>query len=176
MQNYTTHFIEDVFHTRPTEVKNLLAHYKLPTVTSETDAWRKLNFLLKKFPNEVFPYLATIHPDKDLILGANKISIGNSNSEDEFSNCCGNKNKETDFSNCEGNPDCNCHLKGKEKMSGCDGCEMMKKSSNIGGDDDKKTTTTEAKKDDANSSHHVLAISIVASIVVLGLIVVATKK
>lgn len=162
-----SHFIEDVFNTRIPEVKELIVSYNLPPTQSQADAWRKLNFLVKKFPNEVLPYLATIHPDKDLILSANQKLLG-SGSEDnaEYFNCGGSRSS---FSNCEGNTDCPCNAKNKTKFSGCDGCEAMK-SSHVDGVTDVSIPANKSGVAD----HHVFAM--VATVVILGIIVVASKN
>ena len=50
---YRTHFVDDVFDNKKREIKQLIADYNLPPVKSEADAWRKLNFLLGKYPDEI---------------------------------------------------------------------------------------------------------------------------
>lgn len=124
---------------RTPELRNLVVEYGVTPAKDPKDLWLKLNYVAKTFPKQVFPRLAEIHPDRDLILsvaGLNNSAEDKSGAcgcsgADGYSNCagcggtCGGKKE---YSNCAGNPDCNCD----------------KGYSGAGGDSEKVATTPSA--------------------------------
>lgn len=138
MKNNT---IKYIFENRQPELRRLIVKYGLTPARSKADLWKKVNYLVTKFKQEMLFDIAKMHPDRDLILWAaqqqQKISQPqpvlpqmpsvSSFNQEENSNACGcssangddysNMNcgmsafSGDDFSNCSGNPDCSCDCK-----------------------------------------------------------------
>lgn len=117
MQNNTITYI---FENRQPELKRLIVKYGLNPAKNKVDLWKKINYLVAKFKDEMLRDLAEIHPDKDLILWneSQKEDVKLPESTpiaivEAKSNACGcsGANGEKEFSNCYGNPSCSCGCK-----------------------------------------------------------------
>lgn len=60
--------IRYVFENKQPELRRIIVKYGLPPATNSKDLWRKVNYLVAKFKNEMLRDIAEIHPDKELIL------------------------------------------------------------------------------------------------------------
>ena len=140
MQNNT---IKYIFENKQPELRRLVVKYGLTPAKNKMDLWKKVNYLIAKFKDEMLFDVAKIHPDRDLIIwalqqqqqetspvtetaiAAKEISsnaCGCSSADgDDYSNVCGCSSANGDeYSNCYGNPNCNCN------KSGIDGAEVSK--------------------------------------------------
>jgi hypothetical protein len=134
MQNNT---IKYIFENKQPELRRLLIKYGLTPARNRNDLWKKTNYLIAKFKDEMLLDVAKIHPDRDLIVWSlqkmqesqrqlppqvsniNAINENVSNiMHEQVSNACGcsgadgndysNANGIDEYSNCYGNRDCNC--------------------------------------------------------------------
>lgn len=69
--------IRYVFESRPNELKRMVVKYGLTPAQNQQDLWKKVNYVVMKFPQDALKDIVAMHPDKDIIL---KLS-GNRTSE-----------------------------------------------------------------------------------------------
>ena len=130
MQNNT---IKYIFENKQPELRRLVVKYGLTPARSNNDLWKKTNYLIAKFKDEMLLDVAKIHPDRDLIVWSlqkmqeaqrqlpQQVSSLNSiveNNNEQVANACGcsgadgndysNAHGIDEYSNCYGNRDCNC--------------------------------------------------------------------
>jgi hypothetical protein len=130
MQNNT---IKYIFENKQPELRRLVVKYGLTPARNKNDLWKKTNYLIAKFKDEMLLDVAKIHPDRDLIVWSiqkmqesqrqmpQQVSSANSiveNNSEQVANACGcsgadgndysNANGIDEYSNCYGNRDCNC--------------------------------------------------------------------
>jgi hypothetical protein len=140
MQNNT---IKYIFENKQPELKRLVVKYGLTPARSKNDLWKKTNYLIAKFKDEMLLDVAKIHPDRDLIVWSiqkmqesqrqmpQQVSSVNSiveNNNEQVSNACGcsgadgneysNANGTDEYSNCYGNRDCNCQCQSSNITGG----------------------------------------------------------
>jgi hypothetical protein len=122
--------IRYIFENKQPEVARLVVKYGLPPAKSKGDLWRKLNYVIVKFKEEVMSDLAELHPDKELIIWNYENSKKSNNSLDKAieekiesvselkSNACGCSGADGSFSNCNGNMECTCNCEKKSNVEG----------------------------------------------------------
>jgi hypothetical protein len=113
--------IRYVFGSSKPELRRLLVKYGLPPAKNEQDLWRKTNYLVAKFKDEMLKDIAYIHPDRELIIWSmqNDNDTKSEVSEiEEKSNYCG--------CGCgTGKQPCGCGC-GCDKKSNAEGQETVK--------------------------------------------------
>lgn len=60
--------IRYVFENKQPELRRIIVKYGLPPASNSKDLWKKVNYLVAKFKNEMLRDIAEIHPDKELIV------------------------------------------------------------------------------------------------------------
>ncbi len=125
--------IHYVFANRQPQVKALITSWGFTPAKTENGLWKQINFVVAKYPEQALMALASIHPDRDLILSTIKNVepinpaiitpevIKEVVKEETKSNACGCMGGRT--SGCDGVSTCNCDKK-----------------SNVDGEADKKAT------------------------------------
>ena len=81
-----------IFDNRKPELRKLVVGYGVSPAKNEIDLWKKFNYVVAKFPSDVLPKLAEIHPDKNFIVSR----------LEKKSSACGCSGADGDYSNCEG--------------------------------------------------------------------------
>lgn len=118
MKNNTINY---VFQQKQPELRRLVVKYGLPPAKDSKDLWTKTNYLVAKFKDEMLKDIASIHPDKELILWAEKSKTSSFDSNEaeiqsniesnieNYSNGCGCSaaNGEPEYSNYSGK-NCTC--------------------------------------------------------------------
>lgn len=130
--------IRYVFENKQPELRRLVVKYGLTPAKNQSDLWKKVNYLVAKFKDEMLRDIALIHPDKALILWAEApqgtenaptpISESDVNpdkkpeNKENKSGACGCSGADgVDYSYCSGNPNCNCDKGKAETKSNADG-------------------------------------------------------
>ncbi len=52
----------------PNVLQKMVSKYGVSPAQNQNDLWRKLNYVLKTFPQDAFRDIVAIHPDKDIIM------------------------------------------------------------------------------------------------------------
>ena len=60
--------IRYVFENKQPELRRIIVKYGLPPASNSKDLWKKVNYLVAKFKNEMLRDIAEIHPDRELIM------------------------------------------------------------------------------------------------------------
>lgn len=125
--------IKYIFSNQQPELRRIVVKYGLTPAKNSNDLWRKVNYLVAKFKDEMMNDLAKIHPDKDLIawhLSKNApkapalpaatttttTATSSADAYENYSGACGCSGADGDFENANG---CGC---------GCGTCQCEQKS------------------------------------------------
>ena len=117
--------IRYVFGSSKPELRRLLVKYGLPPAKNEQDLWRKTNYLVAKFKDEMLKDIAYIHPDRELILWSAKNEQNENDTQNDTQNDTKLEPKVGKTSRADGDEE-------KSNCCGC-GCGSNKKS-NVGGE------------------------------------------
>ncbi len=60
--------IKYVFENRPNELRQLVVKYGVSPAQNENDLWKKVNYIVKTFPQDALMDIVSIHPDKNIIM------------------------------------------------------------------------------------------------------------
>jgi len=121
-------YVFDSYKKNPNVLNKIVVKYGVAPAINPQDLWKKVNFIVTKFPQDALKDIANIHPDKGLILAmsgsGNSTAITNENaitkdhieSAQKTSGACGCESK---TSGCDGGS-CKCGGTCGSKKSGAD--------------------------------------------------------
>ena len=158
MKNNT---IKYIFENKQPELRRLIIKYGLTPAKNNADLWKKVNYLIAKFKDEMLFDVAKLHPDKDLILWAyqqqqqqqqqqqrgfdmmqkSSYNQNQSNVEGDYSDACGCSSANGDeYSNA-----CGCSSANGDDYSNCNGNPDCKCNCSSGVDGQESKTTVADK-------------------------------